>query len=54
MLTVPSEDASALSVAEGTIVLCLERVAFDTDDTPIEAMTAYYDLKNEYCRLMMR
>jgi GntR family transcriptional regulator len=54
VLSVPAEVATTLSVAEGTIVLCLERVAFDTDDTPIEAMTAYYDLKNEYCRLMMR
>jgi GntR family transcriptional regulator len=51
---VPSEVARALSVAEGTIALRLERVAYDTDDKPIEAMTAYYDLKNEYCRLMMR
>jgi GntR family transcriptional regulator len=54
VLAVPSEVAMALSVAEGTIALRLERVAFDSDGAPIEAMTAYYDLKNEYCRLMMR
>jgi DNA-binding GntR family transcriptional regulator len=54
VLAVPSEVATALSVAEGTIALRLETVAFDTNDKPIEAMTAYYDLENEYCRLMMR
>jgi DNA-binding GntR family transcriptional regulator len=53
-LAVPSEVATALSVAEGKIALRLERVAFDTDDKPIEAVTAYYDLKNVYCRLTMR
>jgi len=53
-LAVPSEVATALSVAERTVVLCLERVVFDTQDTPIEMMTAYYDLKDEYCSLLMR
>lgn len=54
VLAVPSEVATALSVAEGTVALRLERVVFDSDDKPIEAMTAYYDLENEYCRLVMR
>jgi GntR family transcriptional regulator len=53
-LAVPPTVAAALSVAQGTIALCLERIAFDTDDRPVEVMTAYYDLKNEYCGLMMR
>jgi len=53
-LAVPSEVAAALSVAERTVVLCLERVVFDTQDTPIEMMTAYYDLKDEYCSILMR
>jgi hypothetical protein len=43
-----------LSVPERTVVLCLERVVFDTEDKPIEMMTAYYNLKDEYCRLLMR
>ena len=42
--------AQALSLAERTPVLALERIAFDTDHEPIEAMTAYYDLREEYCR----
>ena len=46
--------AMALSLADRTPVLSLERVAFDTDDEPIEALTAYYDLREEYCRLEMR
>jgi len=46
--------AAALSLADRTPVLTLERVAFDTDDQPIETMTAYYDLREEYCRLEMR
>jgi DNA-binding GntR family transcriptional regulator len=50
----PQGAAAALSLAAGTVVLCLERLAFDTDDQPIEAMTAYYDLRNEYCKLEMR
>jgi len=54
VLAVPSQVATALSLAEGAIALCLERVAFDTDDKPIEVMKAYYDLKNGYCRLVMR
>jgi GntR family transcriptional regulator len=53
-LAIPSSVATALSIAEGTIALCVERIAFDTDDKPVEAMTAYYDLKNEYCGLGMR
>lgn len=50
----PTGIASALSVAERTVLLCLERVVFDTQDKPIEMMTAYYDLKDEYCNLLMR
>ena len=46
--------ATALSVPERTIVLCHERMVFDTEDKPIEMMTAYYNLKDEYCRLLMR
>jgi GntR family transcriptional regulator len=46
--------AHALSLAEGTPVLSVERLAFDTDHEPIEAMTAYYNLREEYCRLELR
>lgn len=46
--------AAALSLPDRTALLALERVSFDTDDEPIEAMTAYYDLRDEYCRLEMR
>jgi DNA-binding GntR family transcriptional regulator len=46
--------AAALSLPDRTAVLAVERVAFDTDDEPIETMTAYYDLREEYCRLEMR
>ena len=51
---VPSAAAAALSLADRTPVLLVERLAFDTDHEPIEAMTAYYDLRDEYCRLEMR
>jgi GntR family transcriptional regulator len=51
---VTSAAAVALSLAERTPVLALERVAFDTDHEPVEVMTAYYDLREEYCRLDMR
>lgn len=50
----PSAAALALSLADRTPVLSIERLAFDTDHEPIEAMTAYYDLREEYCRLDMR
>jgi GntR family transcriptional regulator len=46
--------AQALSIAERAPLLSLERLAFDTDHEPVEAMTAYYDLRDEYCRLEMR
>lgn len=46
--------AAALSLTERTPVLCMERLAFDTDDQPVEAMTAYYNLREEYCWLEMR
>jgi GntR family transcriptional regulator len=50
----PHAAKTALSLADGAVVLCLERLAFDTDDQPIEAMLAYYDLEDGYCRLDMR
>jgi len=46
--------AQALSLAERAPVLSVERLAFDTDHEPIEAMTAYYDLREEYCRVDLR
>jgi GntR family transcriptional regulator len=46
--------AEALALAERVPVLSVERVAFDTDHEPIEAMMAYYDLRDEYCRLDLR
>ncbi len=46
--------AQALALAERTPLLALERLAFDADHEPVEAMTAYYDLREEYCRLEMR
>jgi GntR family transcriptional regulator len=49
-----SAAAQALSLAECAPVLSVERLAFDTDHEPIEAMTAYYDLREEYCRLDLR
>jgi GntR family transcriptional regulator len=51
---VSSAAAVALSLAERTPVLSIERLAFDTDQEPVEAMTAYYDLREEYCRVDMR
>jgi GntR family transcriptional regulator len=46
--------AEALSLVERAPVLSVERLVFDTDHEPIEAMTAYYDLRDEYCRLDLR
>jgi GntR family transcriptional regulator len=46
--------AQALSLAAHAPVLSVERLAFDTDHEPIEAMMAYYDLREEYCRLELR
>ena len=46
--------AQALALAERTPLLALERIAFDADHEPVEAMTAYYDLREEYCYLEMR
>jgi GntR family transcriptional regulator len=46
--------AQALSLAERTPLLSMERLAIDTDHEPVEAMTAYYDLREEYCRIEMR
>jgi GntR family transcriptional regulator len=53
-MPVPPAAATALALPEGTVVLCLERLALDTDGQPVELMIAYYDLRNEYCRLVMR
>lgn len=49
----PPAAAQALDLAAGTPVLAVERLAFDTDREPVEAMTAWYDLREEYCRLEM-
>jgi len=49
-----SAAAVALSLADRTPVLAMERLAFDTDHEPVEAMTAYYDLREEFCRVDMR
>ena len=49
-----SAAAQALSLAERAPILSVERLAFDTDQEPIETMTAYYDLHDEYCRLELR
>jgi GntR family transcriptional regulator len=46
--------AQALALPERTPLLALERIAFDADHEPVETMTAYYDLREEYCRLDMR
>jgi len=51
---IPSAVATALSLPARTVVLCLKRAVFDTQDKPIELMTAYYDLKDEYCSPLMR
>jgi GntR family transcriptional regulator len=53
ILAVPPRAAAALSVAEGAVAMALERVTFDTDDKPVEVTTVYYDLKDEYCMLVM-
>lgn len=50
----PPAAVAALSLARSAIVLAVERLAFDTDDQPIEMMTAYYDLQDGHCRLDMR
>ena len=50
----PSAATRALSLSDGTGVLCLEWLAVDTDDQPIETTTGYCDLREEYCKLEMR
>jgi GntR family transcriptional regulator len=50
----PSAAATALSLASDSVVLTVERLAFDTDDQPIEIMTAYLRLESEYCKFDMR
>jgi len=46
-VVVPLGVATALGVPEGTGALCLERVAFDIYDKPVQVMTAYYCIKDE-------
>jgi GntR family transcriptional regulator len=53
-LPVPPAAAKALALADGTVVLSIERLAFDTEDQPVEMTTAYYNLKSEYCKLELR
>lgn len=50
----PPAAVTALALADHSLVLSLERIAFDTDDRPIEAMTAYFNLRNEHCKFEMR
>lgn len=50
----PPAAATALSLADDAVVLSFERLAFDTDDQPIEIMTAYLRLEDEYCKFDMR
>ena len=54
MAAAPPAAASALSLRRGAVVMTLERLAFDTDDKPIEMMTAYFDLRDEFCKLDLR
>jgi GntR family transcriptional regulator len=53
-VSVSAGAARALGLTDGAVVLGLERLAFDTEDRPVEMMTAYYNLTNEYCKLEMR
>lgn len=50
----PPAVVTALALADQAVVLSLERLAFDTDDRPVEAMTAYFNLRDEYCKLEIR
>jgi GntR family transcriptional regulator len=50
----PPSAATALSLRPSVIVLSMERLAFDTDDQPIEMMTAYLNLADGFCSLEMR
>lgn len=50
----PPAAAAALSLRAGAPVLWMERIAIDTDDQPVELMTAYFDLRDEFCILEMR
>lgn len=50
----PPAVAQALGLADRAVLLSIERLTFDTDHEPIEAMTAYYDLREEYCQLELR
>lgn len=53
VMPAPHPAAAALSIADNTAVLFLERLTFDTDAQPIEVMTGYFDLRDEYCQLEM-
>jgi GntR family transcriptional regulator len=53
-MAVPPSAATALSLRPGATILSLERLAFDTDDLPIEMMTAYLSLRDGFCSLEMR
>lgn len=54
VVTASTAATNALSLAERSQVLVMERLVFDTDDEPVEAMTASFDLRGEYCWLEMR
>jgi GntR family transcriptional regulator len=50
----PPAAATALSLTDESVVLSFERLAYDTDDLPIEIMTAYFRAGDEYCKFDMR
>lgn len=52
--TASAAATSALSLTERAQVLVMERLVYDSDDWPVEAMTASFDLQDEYCWIEMR
>jgi hypothetical protein len=50
----PARPLPLRPLRDGAVALSLERLAFDTDDLPIEMMTAYFNLRDEFCNLEMR
>jgi GntR family transcriptional regulator len=54
VMTASAAATNALSLADRAQVLVMERLVYDTDDEPVEAMTASFDLQDEYCWLDMR
>jgi GntR family transcriptional regulator len=54
VMTASAAATSALALAERAQVLVMERLVYDTDGEPVEAMTATFDLQDEYCWLEMR